>query len=300
MHNGVDIEQLLAAANMQCISFENIPKIPIRISQASTISHATASQIIERYVRHGFAIVALSERSTPEALMGLGESLKLGEPFIPPLYLKGDYKGSAVSKISSQANVPTTHPSFQRAVGVELHCDGTLQKIGYVKTTIMLCESPGAEGGDTTLFNATSAFAELVVTDLAAALALASPGVLIRQANINSCRDMNEGPAFAVEDGQLVCAYSVTETDSLVAAQGVDLIDLRRGAEFLRSVAQPGSPYFTQLPLAEGHAIILANARISHGRTPYRNTEDRQRCLYRSLYLKHPTVISQPVLAEAY
>lgn len=301
MKNIVDIDQLLTATREINITFKNIPSVPVIINKVGNIAQLNKSQIIERYRRHSFAIAQLiSDFPSSDTLLALAESLNLGQPFVPPLYGKGGYITTAVSQITAQGYAVSNHPSFEHTDGIEFHCDGTLQEIGYVKSSILLCESIGEEGGDTTLFNALAAFAELAETDLAAAVALASPGVLLRQANINGCNDINKGPAFTVLDGKLVCAYSVTKTDSLIATHGVDALALRRGAQFLRQSALPGSPYFTQLKLEPGQAIILSNTRICHGRTPFKDNSSQQRCLYRGLFLKHPTMAieSTPSIAN--
>jgi len=293
MQNAFNFDQLLAATAAHGITFEHVHAEPVMLSSAVSPRELALSQVSERYVRHGFAVVEFeAEPPTPETLVALGDALDLGEPFTPPLYATGDYTAAAVSRISTEGSAEPVHPSFERAIGLEMHCDGTLQKIGYVKTSILLCESPGAEGGDTTLFNACAAFSKLAATDWAAATALASPGALVRQANINGCRDINTGPGFTVQDGELVCAYSVTPTDSWVAGDGVAEADLRRGIDFMRRATKSGSPYFFQLRLAAGQAIVLANSRIAHGRTPYRDTEGIRRCLYRGLYLRQPRLMS--------
>lgn len=300
MHNAVDIDQLLAATRALNVTFDNIPTAPVIINKANNIGLPAKRQIIDRYLLHSFVIVQLTnDFPTAEALSALAISLDLGVPFVPPLYGKGDYTTTAISQISSQGYQGSNHPSFEQTSGIEFHCDGTLQKIGYVKTSILLCESAGAEGGDSTLFNALGAFAKLAETDLPAAVALASPGVLVRQANINGCSDINEGPAFTVLDGELICAYSVTKTDSLIATEGVDVLALRRGSNFLRQAALPGSPFFTQLRLEAGQAIILSNSKICHGRTPFTDNSDQKRCLYRGLYLNRPKMAADSLLAIA-
>ena len=140
------------------------------------------------------------------------------------------------------------------------------------------------------LFNTSAAFAELIMTDPAAAVALATPGTLIRRANISSCQDENAGPVAAVLGRELVCRYSVTDTDSWAVPNGVDEADLRRGIDFLATASSQGSPYYAQLTLNAGQAIVFDNTKISHGRTQYRDLGERLRCMYRGLYLNHPRV----------
>jgi hypothetical protein len=291
MQQQVTIDQLKRAAKNNILTFERIPSLPIKIPCNYAIKESLASEVVYRYMKNGFAIIELEpglEDSSPESVLAIGEALKLGNPFTPPLYLAGTYTGGAVSQITKQMDSKPTHPSFERTVGIALHCDGTLQEIGYVKTTIMFCKSKSLEGGDTILFNATAAFAELVNSDINAAMALASPGVLIRQANINGCSDINTGPAFSVLNGELICAYSLTETDNILATNSINENDLERGLEFMHNAAHENSLYILQFQLEEKQAIIFANSKICHGRTPYRDGEGKIRCMYRSLFLHQP------------
>lgn len=294
MDETIDVAQLLAATKSVSTTFQGVPSDPVRVRGTAAIGTAEAGQIVERYSLHGFAVIRLDpELATPGGLLQLTSSLDLGEPFIPALYFLGGNNPASVSRISAAANAGTPdakHPSFGRTVGQELHCDGTLQPIGYLKASVLLCECPAAEGGATTLFNASAAYSQIAETDQPAAVALATPGALVRQANINGSTDTNVGPAFTVQDDQLICGYSVTPTDRWAVPEGVDEADLLRGADLLREAALPGSRCSAQLTLGAGEAILFDNTRISHGRTSYRDSEDSRRCVYRSLHLRHPRV----------
>jgi hypothetical protein len=216
----------------------------------------------------------------------------MGVPFIPPLYTLGGRVASPVSRISAAANSATAdaaHPSFGRTVGQALHTDGTLQDIGEIKSSVLACKSPAAEGGTTMLFNASAAYRELLKVDAEAALVLATTGCLIRRANINGSIESNDGPAFGVNtEGELITRYSVTETDTWNVPEGVDPTSLWRGVEFLDQRARLGSPEYVELDMLADQIILFGNCRISHGRHAYRDSPERQRCLYRSLHLKHP------------
>lgn len=288
------IDKFIEAAKAEPITFESLPEAPVYLHDASSIDNQSASKIIERYTRHGFVVAELlSDAPTPETLLKLGESLGLCDPFVPPLYTQGEYRSEVVSQISRKIDSQSSHPTFETSSGLEFHCDGTLQKIGYVKTSILLCKSPGFEGGETTLFNALGAFTALIDKDPEAAMTLIGSGVLVRQANINGCSDINKRPAFTIQEGKLVCAYSVAKTDSLVAEDGIDPLAFRRAKDFLHEASQPGSPYFMKFLLQERQAIILFNCRICHGRTPYRDCDGNRRCLYRSLYLSQPQIMQK-------
>jgi Taurine catabolism dioxygenase TauD, TfdA family len=289
MTRAVPFDELTAAAAAVTTTFEDAPSGPVEVA--------------DPYSAHGFAVVAL--RGTPageDTLLTLSAALGLGEPFVPPLYRLGGGAAPTVSRISAASNAETAdadHPSFGRTVGQEFHCDGTLQDIGFVKATVLLCELPAPEGGKSLLFNASAAFARLIAADPAAAVALATPGTLVRQANINGSSEQNAGPVFTVQDGRLVARYCVTDTDRWEVPAGVVEADLRRGIEFLRRAALPGSPDHLELTLGPGEAIVFDNTRLSHGRSAYRDSPDRRRCLYRSLHLAHPSGVTIPAAAGA-
>lgn len=286
-------DDLLAAARSVVTTFAQIPSAPVAVVDAATICRGHAIEIVRRYTRHGFAVIGVAEPVSPDTPLALARSLCLGPAFVPPLYSMGGRQAPAVSRISATANVGTPdadHPSFGRTIGQELHCDGTLQDIGYIKASLLLCATPAAEGGDTTLFNTSAAIAELAQADLPAAHALAFPGTLIREANVNGCTDANAGPVVTVQNGWLTCRYCVTETDSWAVPKGVVEADLRRGIDFLAQACRPGSPYFRQLRLNRSQAIVFDNTRISHGRTLYADSAALRRCMYRSLHLRHPRI----------
>ncbi|HUO38540.1 MAG TPA: TauD/TfdA family dioxygenase [Mycobacterium sp.] len=285
-------DEILAAARAVTVTFQGLPDVPLPLANAQSMGAAERQGIADRYDRHGFVVMQLPPGTlTPDTVLALAAALGLGEPLVPVLYRLNCSPPNPVARISAALNAGTAdagHPSFGRTVNQQLHCDGTLQDIGYVKASLLLCACPAAHGGDTLLFNASAAYAELASIDVRAAAALATPGALIRQANINNCDDLNAGPAFAVQDGRLVCRYCVTETDRWAVPRGATAADLQRGVDFLRAAALPGSPHFAHLRLEAGQAILLDNTRISHGRTAYKDSPTQQRCLYRSLHVCHP------------
>ena len=287
MRDRVDVDSIIDASKNDLVNFQDIPRNALEIPKLELCNEGVSNQIVERYNRYGFAIVHFqTNEPSCSTVVELADLLHLGDPFIPPLYTKGGYKAEPIATISTKTC--SSHPTFQKEVGVKLHCDGTLQGIGYVKTSVLLCEAPASQGGESILFNATAAYAELVRTDLDAAVALATPGSLLRQANMNGCNDKNFIPAFAVEDGKLICAYSVTETDSFEKGFGINPSDLSRGVEFMDRASQPDSPFYYAVRIEANQAIILANNKIAHGRMPYSNSPGTRRCLYRGIFLKYP------------
>lgn len=284
--------QLLAAAAQVTPSFADAPPDPVRITDLTDLASHTGAEIVRRYHAHGWALFAVEGVPlTADAHLLMAELLNLGEPFVPPLYSMGGRSPSTVSVISAADNAHTedaAHPAFGRAMAQGLHCDGTLQPIGFIKATLMSCRAPAAHGGVTTLFDSIGAYADLLRVDQAAALALARRDVLVRRATINDYHEENVGPVYAVRDGRLVGHYCVSNTDSFHITDGPHDDELRRGLAFLKNAAQPGQPYFQTVRLGAGQVISFDNTKISHGRTAYEDSFDAKRCLYRTLHVSHP------------
>ncbi|WP_435208477.1 TauD/TfdA family dioxygenase [Streptomyces sp. bgisy034] len=279
------------AANARHATFDAVPVDPVAMARDGATAEA-----VSRYERHGFAIFRLSgSQWNEDTVLGLARSVGLGEPFVPPLYTRAGRAAPSVSRITAPPVASpngVAHPGFETRDGQDLHCDGTLQEIGEVKSAILLCGAQGLSGGTTTLFNAHGAFAALLARDPEAAQALTAPGVLVRQATINESTEFVESPVFTVQDGLLVCRYCVDTTDRWVLPDGAAAQDVKRGLDFLDNARRIGSPYILRFALDEGQALLLDNTRVSHGRDPYEDDEHHRRLLYRSLHLRHPSVAS--------
>jgi hypothetical protein len=281
--------EVLESASVVRTSFEGIPSEPVVVPGPGVLRGAALDEIVARYQRHGFAVAQLpASSSDPQRLLDLASDLGVGPAFVPPLYATGRYVAGMVNKIAAQPKEAQDHPSFGRAVGLALHCDGTLQPIGLVATSMLLCHSPAAEGGENLLFNAVGAFADLSSCDEPAALALATPGVLVRQANMNGCSASHSGPIAAICEGRLVCCYSVSSTDRWELPDGVDPADLARGLAHMERAASGPGPHVAEVGLDFGQVLVLDNAVLSHGRRPYRDSWIEQRCFFRSLHLGRP------------
>lgn len=287
----IEAELLTGAAADIAMAFVDEPLEPVRVPDVANFGAGPGAELARRYRLHGYALFELTnEPMSVDAHLLTANALNLGEPFVPPLYKLGDRTPPPVSVISAADNKGTddeSHPSFGATVGQELHCDGTLQPMGLIKATVMSCRTPAARGGVNNLFDSVAAYAELLRTDLDAALALTRPDVLVRRANINGCDEEKVGPAFAVIEGRLIGHYCVTATDSM-PADGEAGDDLQRGIAFLAEAAQPGQPYFRTVRLGAGQGIVFDNTRISHGRTPYEDSGASKRCLFRTLHVRHP------------
>jgi len=252
---------------------------------------AARNSILEDYYTSGFALfqIQLAGQSPSEALHNLTAALNLGEAFVPPLYqfshstLYDDLGMSSL--VAAQGVAPPSHPVFGSTDALELHTDGTLQEIGEIPTSVLFCVTPAWEGGHTTLFQSVNAFSALQRSDPALASALLDSRALTRQASVNGSREKCTGPVFTYKEGALVTRYSVTDRDRWNVDEVGRLTDAKSA---MGGLAQLNTPYYHQVSLGTGQGVILANNRVSHGRTGFSNSPNQIRQMLRVLFARQP------------
>ncbi|MET9776318.1 TauD/TfdA family dioxygenase [Streptomyces sp. NPDC006367] len=274
------------AASRQMSGFTTVPADPIEASAWSLPDVAVRRRIAVSYQRRGYAIVHVPGTvPSAEHLGAVSAALHLGKVFTPPLYTTSSHTApSGVSRLTAASG--EEHP-FQGRAGQNIHCDATLQSLGQIPTTLMLCVRAAAAGGVSYLVNLVDAYAELRRVDPEAADQLAHDSALVRTSTFASGHS-TAGPAFAREaDGSWITRYSRTATDTYHATpRGEEA--LARALAFLDAAAQPGSAFRTDFTLKPGQALILANDRLGHGRTAFRDNPDTPRLLLRALFTLRP------------
>jgi hypothetical protein len=270
------------------------PPAAITVGDWDGIPARAARAVAAHLAETGYALIQGPVVPGPGAVARLAGALGLGPAFAPPQYNSRAYVDGGVTRIMADATT-AAHPAFGQAAGQPLHTDGTLQRIGEIKTALMLCARPAASGGTSRLFNASGALAALLNQDPAAAAALTAPEVLVRTSNLPDSRGQSAaGPAFAIADGRIISRYSVTATDTYDPAAVSSPAALGRALQFLRDAARPGTSYYTEVTLATGQGLLIANDMISHGRTPYQDAPDTPRLIYRALYATRCAPAGQP------
>lgn len=266
---------------------------PIQIESVANLSQQEFYEIARRYKEIGFAVFELlKDSSTDSSLIQLSESLRLGLPFIPPKYQgflgKGIYEASGVNVVSAYLSKQKSkaHHGFETSNQQNLHCDGTLEEIGLIKTSILLCVSPATDGGDTIIFNAVGAFIELARHDPEAAFALLDSECL-RRTDVGRTENFYTGPAFTLRHGELLTRYSIDNT-SRWEIGFTKVKHLKRAYQYLGDLATSGSPFYIQKKLDTRQGIIMANDKISHGRTAYVDSSVNPRRMLRGLFLEYP------------
>jgi TfdA family taurine catabolism dioxygenase TauD len=282
---------MLSTQNVSPTSFSQPPK-PVAVDRWDVPDADTVRTMVTRYTATGFAVIEGPPNPGRADLMTLAQRLRLGEPFAPPIYQGSSHTGTdGVSALTAAEVEAATHP-FQSREGQNLHCDGTLQELGQIPTTLMICVRPAASGGATILFDALAAFAELFHHDRAAADQLTHPRALRRTSDIGGGRS-TVGPVFGWHAGRIVTRYSLRPTDTYHPLHPDQQPALDRALRFLEQAAQPGSPYRCEFTLQAGHALVLANDLVCHGRTAYQDEPGAKRELLRALFTRRPTVPGQ-------
>lgn len=274
-----------ATSSRHLPGFSTVPALPIEASDWTLPDHQGRRRIADCYQRCGYAIVHVPGITpTDQHLTQLATALHLGEMFTPPLYTASSHTAAGISQLTAATG--GDHP-FQDRAGQNVHCDGTLQHLGQIPTTLMLCVTPALEGGTSYLVNLIDAYAELRRADPEAADQLAHATALVRTSTFTAGTSTS-GPAFARDaDGSWLTRYSRTDTDTYHPTPG-GADALKRGLAYLEAAARPGSAFRTDFTLRAGQALVLANDRLGHGRTAFRDNLSAPRLLLRALFTRRP------------
>jgi hypothetical protein len=260
------------------------------------IEPATAdlARLVDEYTTRGYALFALDVEPTQysQALVALGHALSLGDPFVPELYrsattrhLYDRWGVNAITERQTRDGGACVHPAFESSSALELHTDGTLQAIGEIRTSMLLCVTPAEHGGETVLFHAVDAFLLLQARRADLARGLLDPRALTRRATVDGAGACHVGPVVAIEDGDVMTRYSTTARDEYAFE---DVPGLRAACEELAWLARPSGPYYREERIAAGQGILLANDKLCHGRKAYRSGPSRPRHMLRALFAGRP------------
>ncbi|MFC2948131.1 TauD/TfdA family dioxygenase [Virgibacillus sediminis] len=258
---------------------------PVLIKSVDMISEIEHRKLVKQYNTAGFVVFELLDNKVnQDALLKLATSLKLGNPFIPNIYSskKNIYKRNGLNEIKISNG---THRAFQSGNEQEIHSDGTLEPIGKIKSSVLLCITPAVEGGETIIFNSVAAFYDLLKNERLASIAssLLDPRALKRIA-VNGGGEMNIGPAFSIKEGEILSRFSLDNT--CYWEYGFKEVQFLREAYYLMvEMVKNSSPYYIEFKLKGNQGVLMANHKISHGRREYTDG-NKKRTMIRGLFHK--------------
>lgn len=247
----------------------------------------TIKQLLKRYYTYGFVIFDFGDNEVDqETLQDLVNYLGLGDAYIPSVYanyksLKSDHGFN----ILNQKYDDNSHRAFNTSLEQEIHSDGTLEKIGFIKTTLLYCKAQGISGGESTLFNSVGAYFNLIKTNFEISKLLLDENCLRRVSNINYQEYI--GPAFAIQENKLISRFSLDNTCDW--NHGFEkLPGLEKAFTLLTEQVNDQSPYFITCKLKPGQGMLIANNKISHGRKSFKDSKECRREMIRGLFTKAP------------
>jgi len=262
---------------------------PVKIESINDISGITIENITNHYQKRGFVIFELvKDKPTENLLQKLADIFNLGEPYVPSAYKNkaNVYESSGFNFISSVecTSEKEVHRAFKTQLEQKLHTDGTIEEIGKVKTSVLLCVSSSYSGGETILFNSVGAFASLVSQDLSFVLPFLDNNCLERRV-LDGSMQSYKGPAFTIYNSEIISRFSIDNTSNW--KDGFEKVaGLEKAFEKLLEMAKVGSPYYIETKLKENQGIIIANDKIAHGRKAYLDSNTKKRNMIRGLFLE--------------
>ncbi|MGF6952444.1 hypothetical protein QF028_004949 [Neobacillus sp. B4I6] len=247
----------------------------------------TIKNLIEKYLLCGFAIFEFIDmKVNNETLEAFANSLNLGNAYIPQVYNNYKLLNSKMGfNLIGQKDNDPSHKAFNTSSEQEIHSDGTLEKIGFIKTSLLYCRSQGLSGGENTIFNSTGAFYNLLTTNFDIAKLLLDAQSLKRISSINHQEYI--GPAFAIQENKIISRFSLDNTCDWRYGFNI-LPGLEEAYLSLTDLVYDGSPYYITFKLKPGQGLIMANDKISHGRKEFLNTKEFKREMIRGLFIKNP------------
>jgi Taurine catabolism dioxygenase TauD, TfdA family len=265
---------------------------PVNIDSPNEFTQQQATKIIDNYNNYGFSIFQFNKPIMKDMdLINFYKSLGLYRPFVPRIYHEspGIYEKSGLNHISTKSaevNEDNLHRAFQTTNNQELHSDGTLEKIGKIRTSTLFCINPAVEGGDNIIFNSVAAFFSIWKMSPEIASSMLNENAL-KRLDIGRTNGSSIGPAFKISNNTIISRFSMDNTcDWEYGFNNVN--NLRECFELLTRFMKIGSPYYIRVKLLKNQGILMANHKISHGRTSYFDTFNFQRKMIRGLYTIEP------------
>lgn len=245
-------------------NYEDI--LPVKIKSLACILDDEIHELVRKYNTSGFVIFELlNDLPNDSSLLTLAKKLKLGNPYIPKIYSpKGNiYERNGVNIIKVNHG---THRAFQTNNEQKIHSDGTIEEIGKIKTSILLCSKQALYGGETVIFNSAAAFHHLLNQKGFETIILSlCDKKALRRVAINGKNKEYIGPAFKIQNGEIISRFSLDNTcDWEYGFNNVKF--LKEAFQHLNDMVTQNSNFYIETRLKRNQGIIMANDKISHGR----------------------------------
>lgn len=221
-------------------------------------------------------------------MLKLAETLKLGGAFTPKLYAKPTCDDFTKQGFFNHVGGPATradHPAFSTNSGLDLHTDGTLNPLGEVRISILACVSEAAKGGQSVLFRA-AALGEAMAANLNIE-PLYDPRALRRHTTIGAVPQHDDGPVLQKQGDEVLARYCTTPRDEWRVDDVPGLANARATYE---QAAQDEPDWTHVFLLKRGQALVMDNARVSHGRTAFEDNPKAPRHMVRALFRQYPSL----------
>lgn len=225
-----------------------------------------------------------TQENIQDVIAFLTSELKLGEPYIPPIYRMGDHSSYVESSGLNHIGGPaqnSNHPAFSSSERLDLHTDGTLDRIGDIQTSILVCVNPARKGGDSVLFRSAALAEKLLHEGDIDLEPFFSHIALRRHTTILDKVLYADGPVLGWKKKQIVSRYCITPRDKWQFGAVTGLEDARKAFE---AYVKNHPSYTSKVRMLSGQVIIMNNNRISHGRTAFNDESSSPRHMIRALF----------------
>lgn len=254
---------------------------------AQVLDANDVTAVMREMDRYGFAIVRDQWRFDASDFKQMSARYGLGPMYQSDFNRRLHTEGMSASGMNQVGGLTAgVHDVFNSQSSTALHTDGSYLPIGTIKTSILLCKQHALRGGESILFDSVSAFQTLAHHHPDLAKCLLSPKAFRRRSTDPRLdrQYTHVGPIFlAEEDGAMVGGFTLDVTADWDYCRRTDPRVLDATA-YLTDLAKPGSGYIVSFTLQKGHALIMRNDQLSHGRNAYVDDPGNPRILLRGLF----------------
>ncbi|WP_083867346.1 TauD/TfdA family dioxygenase [Natrialba taiwanensis] len=239
--------------------------------------------VLYTYRELGFAKMTIGDINQPrKELAKVAQEFGFDSAFVPSSYSndRSLHDEFGINQIGGGKNTGGNHEGFFSNEEQAVHVDGTLEPIGTIPTTMMLCRSQAESGGESRIFNSVSAFCQLAREQPTLANALSSEQALTRS-DVDRSGTSVTGPAFDINRYGLVNRFSLDNTSEW----NVNEVEhLQAALNWMNDKLENSSKFYTEFNLNSGDLLIVANHKISHGRNGYKDKKNNRRQLFRAIF----------------
>ena len=257
-----------------------LSELVVEVRDPRALSPAECQALLERCARANMAVYAGPTGADPDKEIPRRLGLQLGLRDLDPNYLADD-DGISPLAVAERGTRGEFIPYTNR--GIKWHTDGYYNPPQRtVRAVLLHCVRSAASGGDNELLDHEIAYIQLRDRDPQFVRALMAPDAMTVPARIEDGRverAAQSGPVFSVDAGGFLHMRYTARSISIAWKQDAAT---QAALAALEEILAGASPWVLRGRLEPGMGLVGNN--VLHTRTPFTDSEQQRRLIYRARY----------------